>query len=380
MNRRLYHQPLRWRILDYDFRVYTQEHILGYFGPGRSKIETREDQFIHQYPQRGSIQSEYSVAADSNITEISNRTANSEAMTGWSDMSRYSFRSAQYSWNRQSFLGGNLQRITAVYQASTFLKTFEGSHLKTFSSTLFMGDTMWICGWNTSKFFQQNVFLNVKVPEFHVLTKQKKIDKNAESPTIMFPFGDYILYAKKMGSEVFTFHTQSHTFKRRYSSDNLSIAAICGTNYRVFILNQNEPTFIAVLDANFQSEGKIATHLNNTEINECSFDICLIESHLSNMQARMTMDHTIVISSSSPNGSIRAVNQSQGLLWQLDSTSDKQLDTNFNPCSVSSSEDGVIFIADQREKCRMSFINHSMICRYSLFIRYLKNHCAYVYS
>ena len=163
----------------------------------------------------------------------------------------------------------------------------------------------------------------------------------------MFTSGGSILYAKKKGGEVFSFHTQSHTFKRKHNSDGLSIAAMCGNDHHVFILNQNEPKFISVLDANLQLEGKIATYLIEYEVNGCSFDMCLIKSKLSDLQNKTTMDHTVVISSSSPNSFVRAVNQIKGKLWQLDCRSNPGLSLTFNPCGVSSDGDGNIFIADQ---------------------------------
>ena len=124
---------------------------------------------------------------------------------------------------------------------------------------------------------------------------------------------------------------------------------MCGSDQHVFILNQNELTFIDVLDANLQPEGKIATHLIETEVKGCSFDICLIKSELSDLdlQNKITMDHTIVISSSTPYGSVTAVNQTHGKLWQLDCRSSAKLNLTFNPCSVSSDDEGNIFIADR---------------------------------
>ena len=207
---------------------------------------------------------------------------------------------------------------------------------------------MWICGWNYSGFLsifgKHNVFLQVKLPDFLVLAQQKKADSNAEAPTMMFSFGDNILYAKKTGSEIFSYNTLTRTFRRRQSSDSLSIAAMCGSDHNVFILDEKEPNFITVLDTSLQPEGKIATHLIENEVKDCSFDICLIKSKFTD---KFTMDHMIVICSSSPHGSERAVNQTQGKLWQLDCWSNPGLSLTFNPCSVSSDDDTNIFIADQ---------------------------------
>ena len=125
----------------------------------------------------------------------------------------------------------------------------------------------------------------LKYQIFSFLIKKKKGDSNATSATLMFPSGNYILYAKKNGSEVFSFHTQSHTFKRKHNSDGLSIAAMCGNDHHVFILNEKKPNFITVLDASLQPEGKIFDrNLIEMEVKGCSFDICLINSKLSDVQ------------------------------------------------------------------------------------------------
>ena len=353
-NRMLYYQPAYWRILDSEhFQNYTKEHILGYIAEEKPTTEAAEASASGNYPRKGSIQSEFSVAADSHITDFTNATN----ITTRSDISRIS-RTSRYSIRRGSSFSETPQRTTAEQLNSTYIKAFEGSHLKNFSSALFIGESMWICGWNTSKIvMKDNVFVNVKIPNFSFLTKQKKGDSNADSPTFMFPSGDYILFAKKKGSEVYSFHTTSHTFKRKHSSDGLSIAAMCGNDHHAFLLNENEPTFITVLDANLQPEGKIATHLIESETRGCNFDICLIKSNLSDQQARITMDHTIAISSSKPNGSVRAVNQTQGVLWRLDCRSSSRLDLTFNPCSVSCWGNGEIFIVDQRsDTVRSPFI------------------------
>ena len=75
---------------------------------------------------------------------------------------------------RESSLLEHPQRTSAELLNSTSISTFEGSHLKAFSSSLIMGDSMWISGWNTSKLvMKDNVFLNVKIPDFF-LSDQKE--------------------------------------------------------------------------------------------------------------------------------------------------------------------------------------------------------------
>ena len=321
-----YQQPSHRCLQDSQhFRNYMQEHILGCFARDGPTTEVSEPPLSGPSFHTGSIQSEFSVADVSHITDVSKRP--------------------------ELYSTENFPRIKAELVNSAHIGIFEGSQLKIVYSAFFSGNSMWICGSRNnsgllSKFKKENVFLNVKMPGLSVLTKKKKEDK-AEEQTIMFPFGDYILYAKKKGSEVFSFHTQSHTFLRKHNSVALSIAAMCGSDHHVFILNEKDLKYITVLDSNLKHEGKIATYLIETEVKGSSFDICPIKSKLSDLQDKGTIYHTIVISSSSPYGLVIAVNQTQGKLWQFDCTSNPELGMTFNPCSVSSDDDGNIFIADQ---------------------------------
>ena len=335
-NRILYHQPSQWQNLDSPyFRNYMQEHLLGSFSQDGPVIEVSEQaklELSFHEDSEASTQSLYSTlpASVSSITDfpIVNR---SRPLHGIDELPSI----------------GQKQR--AVFLTSMFVKIFEGSHWKAFSSVLFMGNSMWISGRKSSMLLKREyVFVNVTLPDFAVLSKHKKRDSNTKTPIILFSVGDYIFFAKKNGNEVYSFHTHSHTCKQKLKSDRFSIAAMCDDDNHVFILNHNDPKFITVLDANLQPEGKISTHITDTEeVKHCSFDMCLVKSNLSDFEQSITILHTVVISSSAPNGYVRAVNYRHGVLWQLDNTSSK-FGLYFDPCSVSCSESGDIYFADQR--------------------------------
>ena len=260
------------------------------------------------------------------------------------------------------------------------LEKFEGSHLKIFSSAYFSRQSMWICGWNKGGIFgnPDTVLLNVEVPDYKTTMKQKKSDPKAELPTIMIPFRDVILFAKKAGNEIYSFKPDSKKFRRVLGGADLTVAAMCSSNDRVFILNPKQADFIRVFDSRIQAEGKIPTGLG--DIRGCEVDISLIgeyqhsvpstpssppsrvsspidhtqfgfqspvDFHRSaNTHDKHTIDHTIVICTSSPHASLRAVNQMEGVVWQIDSRTNPELGVGFNPCSVSASETGDIYFAD----------------------------------
>ena len=216
------------------------------------------------------------------------------------------------------------------------------------------------------------VLLNVQIPDFTFIKKHKKGDTKAERPTIMVPFRDNILFAKKNGNEVFSLNLNSQRFRRVFGAPDLTIAALCTSNHQVFILNPNQADYIRILDSNFQPEGKIATHLTNVQ--DCSMDMCVINqlqhsghplasagrhssvtsesSSASDISSRESdvADINIVISTSSPNASVRAVNLRQNVLWQLDRRTHAEVGMKFNPCSVTASKSGDIYFADRGTK------------------------------
>ena len=173
---------------------------------------------------------------------------------------------------------------------------------------------MWICGWNRDGFGPSyTAFYNVDVPDYNVLHKEKSSDSPGDQPMIMCTFGQFILYARKGGSEVHIFDG------RKFSTLNLEdtkVAAICLSNNYMYIFDSQYPHRIRFFDPNSKQGGEIATGL--THVEKCDVDIGLIPDkssekvrenpirHQSTEQKAVT-DETIIVSSSYPHASVRAV-------------------------------------------------------------------------
>ena len=375
----LYRDPSYKYALDSEqFRKYVEQHILGYFAPDRpgQLLSDNDDLSISPFKRHGSftgsIQSLYSVGASSHATALSanSRLSHISTVSGFPTVD-----------GQKEFPDKSLQPIrkTAELLSYVNLEKFEGSHLKIFSSAFFSNESMWICGWNKNLIGNNDtVLMNVEIPDYTTIMKQKKGDPKAELPTIMIRFRDVILFAKKGGKEIYSFNPKSKKFKRVFGTSDLTIAAMCSSNERVFILNPKQADYIRVLDSRFQAEGKIPTGLG--DVRGCEIDICLIGDHQhsapstpSSSQSRVsspvdynqfgfqspaefnrsssfrdkhTIDNTIVICTSNPHASLRAVSQMEGVVWQIDSRTNPELGSEFNPCSVSASETGDIYFAD----------------------------------
>ena len=132
--------------------------------------------------------------------------------------------------------------------------------------------------------------------------KEKKGDRRAELPTIMIPFRDDILFAKKGGNEIYSFNTNSLKFKRVLGDADLTVAAMCSSSDRVFILNPKQPKYIRVLDSTFQAEGNIPTGLG--DVRSCEGDISLIgdvdvnssSKACKELSVKNSTDHTLLLS------------------------------------------------------------------------------------
>ena len=358
------------------FRGELKKHILGYFSSERPMqlSSNISDSSLGKLKWQGSlalsIQSFYSTGASSSAT-------------AWSGASRFSYLSqvSAVSTEYPEYISSQPTR-KAIPELVSYLnlEKFEGSHLKTFSNAFFSGHSMWICGWQKGGFFAKpdTVLLKVEVPDYKTIMKQKKGDPRAELPTVMIPFSDFILFAKKATNDIYRFKPETKRFKRAFSSADLSLAAMCASNDRVFILDRKHPNYIKVLDSGFQTEGKIPTGLDDVrgcEVDisviseqqrsvpstpssssnrmssqtECKYFSCVSSSDLHRSPSSHvihTTDYTLVISTSTPISSLRAVNKMEGVVWQLDSKTNPELGSGFNPCSVSAAETGDIYFAD----------------------------------
>ena len=209
----------------------------------------------------------------------------------------------------------------------TNLRQLDGAHLKTFSSACYKGDSMWICGWNTSWGFKETVLLNVEGPKYRTVLKAKQRDSKADQPAVMCPFGESILYARKGGSVVHSFRTMTKKFKPETQIQSTSILAMCTSDRHLYILFARQLNHIQVLDTNYRPVEVLATGIENVKKADVDADMWFAAS----ADPSLWVDHPIVISIGHP-GSVRVVNKT-GVLWILDKPAEHH--PSFSPCSVS---------------------------------------------
>ena len=308
-----------------EFRFIAEEQIIGYFASDDEELrrqERRTHQPLHSLKRCESIRS---FGGDSAMTQMTRSVATRKTVA--------------------SIMPTIRKGISPLELLSyTNTKIFEGSHLKMFSSVLFSGSSLWVCGWNTNWWgAKTTVLLNVSLHEYYnTSAKEKNVDSNADLPTIMVPQGDKIIFSMKGGSEVFSFNTKTRSFWKVYSTSKLKVAALCGGHFNLFLLNKKDLGSIKILDPSFEGVGKIPISL--WEFKECTMDMCVLKSS-SGYDPKASESHTLIISTSSPHGTVRAVNDKTGPLWVVNS-SHPQLNTTFSPYSVSSCLNGAIYVAD----------------------------------
>ena len=259
---------------------------------------------------------------------------------------------------------------------------------------------MWISGLDEMR---DQVLWHVSVPSFKVLEEKaigdrmKKIgDPEASLQIIMVSFGKQILFTKKGGCEIYGINTETPLIETVFKDVNFEIDAMCCNDDYMYIFQKKSPDVIHILDSKFQSVGKIPTGLKES-ISKCEVDLCTTtmtasastQGH-SSSEFKTKHQHLCIISMSKPAvqfprypvlwasnrdpsdrmairhppvralieedviwqqsdsqiyPSVKAVTE-VGVIWQLDSRSCPELDNRFNPCSVSTSATGDVFIAD----------------------------------
>ena len=254
-------------------------------------------------------------------------------------------------WSTESIRIANclsgLSNFTPDLQNCMNVKTITGSDLEKVHSGFFLDNSMWLCGAKWKK----NVFWNIIVPSYSILRKFEHYDSNAELETIMFAFDKELLFAKKMGHEVYQLNKGKEKPDRVYNNPDISISAMCSSTDHVFILDHKRPKFIRVFDTNFQQVGTVDSYLKGTEIKECTLDMCVMKSPQTK-EKMDALDYAIIISCSRPQSSVKVVSKTKGVLYQLDK-SHSLVPDDFNPCSVCYSEEAGVLVAD-READRVS--------------------------
>ena len=275
-----------------DFRMYLRENLLGFVTPNLRKSTRRSESSspVRKYKSQSEIPE----------TEMRQNIASSLRMRA--------------------------QLLSYANVGKT-----EGIRLRRYFSADFVGDSMWICGWSKDTWGSScTAFYKVQIPEYKVLQKEKKSDPQGDKPTITCTYGKHILFAKRGGSAVFSLYDNQFS---TLSDGEISVTAMCSNNSYVYVFDSSRPDQIICFDRHFHECGKIRTELEN--VGKCKIDMCAIQSpslagvsQVPSPSAEKQTDpnQTIILSISSPYPSVRAVNQTRGILWQLDYKTSDDLD------------------------------------------------------
>ena len=318
-----------------DLSKHLRQHVLGFFIPRQPQQGETTAENVYQTDDLNFL----SKTGPSTCSPDSCNTAYN------SDVEQDDLLNDQPTWTEN-------KTISAEFVSRTTTKVFRGSHLKTFSAAYLMGDSVWLCGWNFSMVDNKDfVLLNAKVPKYNTVLKRKRKDEKAELPTNMFPFEENIMFTKKGDCKVHGFHKVTNKFSTVIRLDGGVFRAVCSSDQFIFSLDSIQPNVIKIWNPTFQCCGKIPLdygYASDAEIDMSFISDSNTPSHHSDLRDDSTdIDHTIVISASCPHGSVRAVSQMTGMIWQLDYQNCKDLDLRFNPCSVSASLAGDVYIADK---------------------------------
>ena len=248
--------------------------------------------------------------------------------------------------------------VAAAIYAELFSATDSSKFLAAnfFSSSLEKG-SMWISG---SVGMRKNVLWNVQVPDFKILLEKTRKDIKTGLQIMVVSSGKRILFAEKSGSKIYRLNTQTHAFETMFHDVSIQIDAMCCNDDHMYIFQKKSPDVIQILDSKFQSVGKIPTGFKEN-ISKCEVDLCTTTMKMSasiqepsSSEFKTKYQHMCIISTSNQyksrkmlgaRPSVRAVNES-GVIWKVGSKNCPEFDENFNPCSVSSSTTGDVFIAD----------------------------------
>ena len=228
------------------------------------------------------------------------------------------------------------------FQSNTDLNQFKGARIQGFHSALFVGGSLWICGWHTSSFGQKNiVFLNVQGDDYDVLSKNEFKYHGADQPLVMFTTREIICFAKRDGNEIHSFNTRTQEFHRVFQNSYYTISALCGIENYVYILDKYQPNHIEILDSTYHALGRIDTGLG-TILDRNVYMCSVVAYPYINLPKE-----NIVLCTSFPLGTVRLLQQHHGVVWQINIQNYLELPPRFNPCSVSVTPSGRILFADR---------------------------------
>ena len=357
--------PLAPDVYSDEFLEFSENKILGYFADEEGVETTAEDVTTPVIPS-GDFRNEDCNVSQAGTGHRTKSTFSAESMTvtsasvpsqensGQSDASGESYNNeAPIAVSKENTVEDVSQkhRLTVSLKAYIDKKKFDRGHLRIFSDVVFMDYSMWVCGWTKNVLMKNDtVLLNVAEPEFTVMAKKKRREEKADQPTLMVPYREYILFAKKGGNQIFSFHLNSHEFRCVRARSELSIAPLSCSNNFVYILSHETQDFIKILDFEFHPCGNVPSFIEE-EKNNYDLDMFFISGGQQDFHNQndlpQTLDHAVVLCKSGPTGFVRKVDRKNGQVWQVDNKSHPWLTPKFEPCSVSASAAGDVFVADR---------------------------------
>ena len=347
-----------------EISIHLENKILGYFRvDAPSQLRPVSDEVTD--PAQSERTSKISAVATSPTAPSSagspsyaTRLSFAAGSSAWSNISGQTGVGEQSADGRNT-LGYDfpvIRKSCFEFQSLIHAKKFENTHLKSIFDGFLKDDSAWVCGWSKNVIGKNDtVFLRIRGIQHTVLLKKKKRDENADVQTMITPFGKYILFARKDAKQVYGLNTLSGNFKQMFNINDLRTAGICCGKSYIYVIGKENPEYIRVLDSNFYHTCNIATTIEDSKLN--NLDMAIIPGTIQRQQQQPQQKQQqqqpeegndfIVISKGVPGGFVRVLSKTGGVVWQLNDEVTPRFKGNFDPCSVSASTNGDIYIAER---------------------------------
>ena len=215
-------------------------------------------------------------------------------------------------------------------------------HLKVISDVVIKEFSMWLCGWSKNVVGKNDtVLMNIDTKSLKVQFKTKRRNSDAHLPTILVPFKEYLLFAKKGGHKVYCFSEKKHAIFKRYNDKSVRIKAMCCTDENIYIIDTKFNPCVRVLNSDFQPGA--LTSVGDEDTRNCDMDMCAVAN-------------TIFISTTKPMASVKALRQNQ-VVWQVNTYNHPLLTPNFDPCSATALVTGDVLVADKGTDKVRTYVN-----------------------
>ena len=342
-----------------EFFNYLENNILGHFrvDPSSQQRPVSDEVMDQALSERTSkisaVVTSPTAPSSAGSPSIATKLSLAGGSTAWSNISGQTGVAEQSAGGRDA-LPHDLPVIPkscVEFQSLINAKKFDKTHLKSIFDAFIKDGSAWVCGWSKNMIGKNDtVFLKIGGAELTTHLKKKKGDQNADLQTVITPFGKYILFARKDAKQVHGLNTQSGNFKPMFSGNDLRIVGICCSKRYIYVIGKENPEYIKILDSSFYHMGNIASTVEDSQLN--NLDMTIIPGLNQSQQQQQPQqpkeaNDIIVISKGAPDGFVRVLSRTEGIVWRLDDNVMPHFKGNFDPCSVSASTNGDLFIAER---------------------------------